>query len=110
MTNEYTGPERRAMSLDMVEAAVARALAAHEERERALFAQAFPGGDMQAHCAYHQGLVDAAGEQKRFWEDARRILLSKGIDGLLSVLKIVMILALIGAAAKFGLTLPFVNK
>lgn len=110
MTDEYTGPERRSMSPGEVEKVLARALAAHEERNLERFRQAFPDGDLTAHRNYHQGLVDAAEEQKHFWEDARRILLSKGIDGLLSVLKIVFILAVIGAATKLGLTLPFLNK
>jgi hypothetical protein len=35
------------------------------------------------------------------WEDARRILISKGIDGLLSVIRIVLLLSVVGAAAKF---------
>ena len=89
---------------------MARHFEAHEERERALWEQAFPGGDLEAHRTYHQGLINAAEEQKRFWEDARRILLSKGIDGLFSVLKIVLMLAVVGAAAKLGLALPFFNK
>jgi hypothetical protein len=110
MIESYTGPERRHFSIEMVEAAVARALAEHEAREREILAQAFPDGDMLAHRDYHQGLIDSSNEQKRFWEDARRILLSKGIDGMLSVIKIVFLLAMIGVAAKLGLTLPFMNN
>ena len=110
MTDEYTGPEHHAMTPADVEKVLTRLLEAYTEREREWFSLAFPDGDLTAHRNYHQGLVDAAEEQKHFWEDARRILLSKGIDGLLSVLKIVFILAVIGAATKLGLTLPFLNK
>jgi hypothetical protein len=95
---------------DAIERAVARALKAQEAQWEEMLAQAFPDGDVQAHRDYHQGLIDAADEQKRFWEDARRILISKGIDGLLSVIKIVLLLAVVGAAAKFGLALPFVDR
>jgi hypothetical protein len=95
---------------DKIEQAIARALETQEDRWREMLAQAFPDGDVKAHRDYHQGLMDAADEQKRFWEDARRILISKGIDGLLSVIKIVLLLAVVGAAAKFGLALPFVDR
>ena len=109
--DDYTGPERRRLpTMDAVALMIARELEANEGREVARWEQAFPGGDIKAHCSYHQSIINAAEEQQRFWEDARRILLSKGIDGMFAVLKVVLLLAVVGAASKIGLALPFFGK
>lgn len=114
--NVYSGPERRADPNNMlitVEAVFERMIAKHEAREDANWdarmTRAFPGGDFDAHRAYHQDLIDAAQEQKKFWLAAQTKLLEKGIDGLFAVLKIVLVLALAGLAVKVGIAVPFLG-
>ena len=88
----------------------------HEEFEAARLKEkydaimsAFPDSDGQAHREYHQELINAAKEQKIFWQTAQARLIERGIDGMFGVLKIVLMLALAGAAVKFGIALPFVG-
>jgi len=73
------------------------------------FMKAFPKEDVDGHCAYHQKKIDAAEAEKRFWLSAEAHLLSKGIDSLFSALKIILLLALTGAAYKLGIPLPFLG-
>lgn len=116
----YSGPERRlreSMQMEAIEAIVERitkkVIAEHEVTERGmwddLIHRAFPNDDPESHCSYHQDLIDAAAEQKKFWIAAQTKLLEKGIDGLFGVLKIVLVLALAGLAVKVGIALPFIG-
>ena len=93
----YTGPERRSaetLQMEAIEAVVerlmSRLIAQHEIRENQMWDErierAFPNGDMDAHCGYHQDLIDSAHAQKQFWMAAQTKLMEKGIDGLFSVL------------------------
>ena len=114
----YTGEERRCretIQMEAIEAVVERLMtkvvAQHEACEGRMWDErirrAFPEGDIDAHCAYHQDLIDAAHAQKQFWVAAQTKLMEKGIDGLFSVLKIVLMLAFAGLAVKVGVALPF---
>ena len=116
--NVYTGDERRrqeTIQMEAIEAVVGRLMtkvvAQHEACEGRMWDErirrAFPEGDIDAHCAYHQDLIDAAHAQKQFWVAAQTKLMEKGIDGLFSVLKIVLMLAFAGLAVKVGVALPF---
>lgn len=73
------------------------------------FMSAFPGGDPVKHCEYHQSKIDAAKAEQRFWELAQGKLVEKGIEGIVGAIKIVIILAITGAAYKLGVTLPFLG-
>ena len=57
----------------------------------------------------HQDLIDAAHAQKQFWLAAQTKFMEKGIDGLFSVLKIMLMLAFAGLAVKVGVALPFIG-
>jgi hypothetical protein len=97
----------------VVERLMSRLIAQHEIRENQMWderiARSFPDGDMDAHCDYHQDLIDSAQAQKQFWVAAQTKLMEKGIDGLFSVLKIVLMLAVAGLAVKVGVALPFLG-
>lgn len=91
-------------------------MAGHEQNEadqkKAMldkFMSAFPGGDPVPHCNYHQSKIDAAKAEQRFWELAQAKIVEKGIEGIFGAIKIVVILAITGAAYKLGLTLPFLG-
>ena len=116
----YTGPERRKLEplhMEAIEAVVERlmnrVIERYEAREESMWderiAQAFPKGDLEAHRTYHQDLIDAAHAQKQFWLAAQTKLMEKGIDGLFSALKIVLMLAFAGLAVKVGVALPFIG-
>lgn len=79
---------------------------ANGEAQLATFMAAFPDGDPVPHRAYHEAKIKAAQAEERFWAMAQEKVVEKGIEGIFWALKIVVILALTGAAMKFGLTLP----
>ena len=110
MTDVYTGPERRraeTMQMEAIEAVVERILiqqiAAHEERERTLWNQAFPHGDPESHREYHQAKIDAAEAEKEFYQTLKMKLAEAGALG---ALKLVLWLLMMGLGAviagKFG--------
>jgi predicted ATPase len=70
---------------------------------------AFPGKDTTGHREYHQGKIDAAIAEKEYWEAAKKTLVSEGVKGVLSVLKILLYLALAGLAIKLGFAVPFMG-
>jgi hypothetical protein len=96
-------------ALAEIEKIISSKLLLHEAWVRKLVEGAFPGGDIESHRKYHQDIIAATEEQKKFWQDARRILLSKGIDGLFTVLKVLLLLALAGLAARWHI-LPLLSK
>lgn len=111
----YEGPERRqGPSMEAVELMLERLLARHEERDKAMWeermARAFPEGNLDAHCAYHQNLTDAAKEQKKFWQLAQQRLVERGIEGLFAGVKVILMLALAGLALKLGVKIPFLGE
>lgn len=112
---KYEGPERReAPTMEAIELMLDRLLEAHEQREEKLWeermARAFPKGDLNAHCAYHQNLIDAAEEQKKFWQAAQHKLIERGIDGALGAIKVILTLAIAGLALKMGIKIPFFGE
>ena len=112
MSDEYAGPERRAHSrtIDEVELTFDRKLRDHEEREEerfkaligALVISAFPDG-AEKHRDYHQAKINTAKEEAEFWKAAKLELTKVGVLALVSVIKTVIVLALIGLLYKLGL-------
>jgi hypothetical protein len=107
--HDFNGAERRAYSktLGEVEDAFDRKLRDHETREieriktviAAMELAAFPDG-AEAHRAAHQAMMDAAKEEKEFWQGLKAEIAKKSIWGILHILTILVIA---GLAAKFGL-------
>ena len=117
MTDVYTGPERRrakTIRMEAIEAVVERIIiqqiAAHEERERTLWNQAFPHGDPESHREYHQAKIDAAEAEKEFYQTLK-IKLAEA--GALGALKLVLWLLMMGLGAviagKFGVLSTFLG-
>lgn len=93
------------------------ALRLHSEEEREYYNQliakimdAFPDGDLAAHRQYHSSKIEAAKAEKEFWMAAKQELMRRGISGMLHLLGLIFLLALAGAAAKYGIALPFLPK
>ena len=112
MSNDHPtwdGCERRVYMKNIhdVEAEFNRALEEHEEREKRNFEEgianlkkdAFPDSPA-AHRIAHQAMIDAANSEADFWRGLKLEIAKKSIWG---VLQILLILAVAGVAAKFGL-------
>ena len=63
---------------------------------------AFPDG-IEGHRIYHEGLTKAAKSEQEFWDTAKKALITNGVNGLLSLVKIILLLAALGLTAKFAL-------
>ena len=61
------------------------------------------------HKAYHQSKIDAAKAEKEFWEVAKVEVFKRGLGGVISALRVVVSLALLGLCMKIGLPIPFVG-
>jgi hypothetical protein len=86
------------------------ALAIHSEEERRYVKglvdelhRAFPDG-VETHRAYHESLIEARKAEKEFWDTAKKAVITNGINGLMTVIKVVLILAALGLAS--NVTLP----
>lgn len=91
---------------------VQQLFAEHELRENEMykiFLSAFPDGDTEGHCAYHQSKIEAAKAEKEFWDTAKKAVITNGVNGAFSLLKIVLMLAALGLVAKYGVVLPFLQ-
>lgn len=82
------------------------ALAIHSEQERAYVKQivdgvlrAFPDG-VETHRAYHESLIEARKAEKEFWDTAKKAVITNGVSGLFSLIRIVLVLAALGLTAK----------
>ena len=98
----------RPVTLEEVE----KLFAEHERRESEMhkvFISAFPAGDTEGHCAYHQSKIEAAKAEKEFWDTAKKAVITNGVNGAFSLLKIVLMLAALGLVAKYGLVIPFMQ-
>ena len=103
----YAGEDRRkthTIEYEAIEAIVERlmnkVIAEHESRERAMWGEtmdkAFPGGDPEAHCAYHQTKIDAAKAEQEFYATLKARLVETGIIG---TVRLVSWLLFIGVTA-----------
>lgn len=63
---------------------------------------AFPDGPVK-HFEYHQAKINAAKEEAEFWKTAKVELTKAGVSTLVSVIKTVLVLALVGLMYKLGL-------
>lgn len=81
----------------------------HEREMHKMFLSAFPDGDTEGHCAYHQSKIEAAKAEKEFWDIAKKAVITNGVNGAFSLLKIVLMLAALGLVAKYGLVIPFMQ-
>ena len=88
-------------------------MAEHESRERemkeSILSDAFPGGELLPHKAFHQSKIDAAKAEKEFWEVAKVEVFKRGVGGVMHVLWILAGLALLGLSVKLGVPIPFVG-
>lgn len=109
---KYAGPERRKRpeNIEQLETSIMHMFRDHEEQERLMtadlrkeFFAAFPNGDLEGHCAYHNAKIRAAMAEEQFWQSAKSEALKHGISGLFAVIKWLAILAVLGAAYKVGL-------
>ena len=85
------------------------ALAIHsvEEKKRvqdmvSALLHAFPDG-IEGHRIYHEGLMKATKSEQEFWDTAKKALITNGVNGLLSLVKVILLLAALGLTAKFAL-------
>lgn len=92
------------------------ALAIHSEEERKYVnslvdtvMSAFPDG-VKSHCDYHKSKIEAAKAEKEFWDTAKKEVIKRGVGGFLSLLGILFVLAMLGASAKYGISIPFMGK
>lgn len=117
MSDEYSGPERRAhaQALTDVESIFRRLLIEHEQRERDCVAstiaelkrEAFPDG-VENHRNAHQAMIDAAKAQEEFWTGLKNRFVEKSIFGILQVVLMLTLVGLIGSlAGKLGLGSAF---
>jgi hypothetical protein len=86
--------------------------ALHELREQEMFDKimsAFPNRDIEGHCNYHQSKIEAAKAEKEFWDTAKKSVITNGVNGAFSLVKIILTLAALGLLAKYGIVLPFLE-
>lgn len=83
------------------------ALALHSQEERKHVAEAiaevmraFPDG-VDTHRGYHQSKIEAAKAEKEFWDTAKKAVITNGISGVFTLIKIILLLAALGLTAKF---------
>lgn len=93
------------------------ALEIHAEKERAQYEalignvmRAFPDGDVEGHRQYHTSRIAAAKAEKEFWDSAKHKLIEQGVSGVVRVLMLIVIFALLGVSAKYGIAIPFLPK
>ena len=108
--SDYPGQERRAKPPPITRHEVEEIIAQHELVEKKnlqdqidVVMRAFPNGDVDGHCNYHNAKIKAAQAEEQFWQSARSEALKHGVAGLFAVLKFVVILTMLGAAYKVGL-------
>lgn len=65
--------------------------------------RAFPDG-VETHRAYHESIIEARKAEKEFWDTAKKAIITNGISGMFSVIKVVLVLAALGLAS--NVTLP----
>jgi len=77
------------------------------------FMSAFPDGDPHPHREYHQAKINAANAEKeaeisrkKMYEAAVTKIAEKGIEGVFGVARILVVIALVTLAVKFGIALP----
>lgn len=100
---------------------VQQAFTEHEEQEQKRFDAAMagllhklvPGGDAYPHREYHQRKLDAAKAEQEAWEARKRVyemmvsrLASRGLEGAVNLLWVLIILGLMAVAAKLGFSFP----
>lgn len=85
------------------------ALAVHSEQERARVEglisgvmRAFPDG-VESHRLAHAAQIAAAKAQEEFWSTAKKALITGGVSSLLTLVKIVLLLAALGLTVKFSM-------
>ena len=88
----------------IVERALAKQMVIHEEREREMWARAFPEGDPESHRNYHQAKIDAAEAEKEFYQSLKMKLAEAGALG---ALKLVLWLMMMGIGAVLAGKLGF---
>ena len=112
-TAHYDGPERRRYSktVEQLEAGIEEMFRQHEGREKEWFERfraecdaAYPNGDRRGHCEAHEAMILAKHAEEEFWHTAKAEALKHGVAGMFAVVKVVFILAIVGLAAKFGLS------
>lgn len=95
-------------------------MSAHEAKEVAdkrqmvdEFMSAFPNGDPLPHREYHQAKINAANAEKeaevsrkRMYDAAVSKIMEKGIEGVFGVAKILIVVAIVSLALKFGISIP----
>ena len=117
-TEKYEGPERRryAKTLEQLETDIQGMFSAYEEKQREWIKElrndllsAFPDGDIDGHCTYHQNKILAAKAEEEFWKAAKDEAIKNGVAGVFAVLKILATLAILGIAYKMGIG-PIVAK
>lgn len=115
MSEVYTGEERRrdqTVQMEAIEAIVERLMTriitehAKEEKEmlNAALKSAFPEGNAEAHCEYHQSKIDAAKAEELFWTTIKVRLAETGIVG---TVKLLGWLTIIGLATVIASRLGF---
>jgi len=75
--------------------------------------EAFPQGALGKHREYHQSLIDAAEADKlasqaklEFYETAKSKVLEKGIEGVISAFKALLILGVVLLLYRLGIAIP----
>lgn len=123
-------PDRRATSLDasqlpilqaMIQAVVDVAFAKHEKREIENLERRIdefrhelvPEGKTFPHKDYHQSLMDAAEAQKeaeqeraKMYRMAQTQIVTKGIEGVFGLLRVLVLIGLAALALKLGFKIP----
>lgn len=80
-------------------------LVAHEQREQDFIESildAFPGRDVKGHHDYHASKIKAAQAEEEFWKVAKMEFTKVGVSAIAGVVKVVLVLAVVGVAYKFG--------
>lgn len=108
MTQEFDRRKTKPVTYEEVVALFAEHEALEKEMHDMLLT-AFPNGDLSGHCDYHQSKIEAAKAEKEFWDTAKKAVITNGVTGAFSLLKILLMLAFLGLFAKYGIVIPFLQ-
>lgn len=86
-----------------------KALEIHSVQEREYMREvlaelkaAFPNGDFRKHYDYHEQRNKVAQAEKEFWDTAKKAIITTGVSGVFSLLKIIITLIALGLTAKIA--------
>lgn len=109
MTWDGTDRRKRAGADPITVDDLDEALAIHSIQEREYMREvlaelkaAFPNGDFRKHYDYHEQRNKVAQAEKEFWDTAKKAIITTGVSGVFSLLKIIITLIALGLTAQIA--------